>query len=94
MIFGVSCGIRISDHFGKAKYKYRFNLIKNYSGNRVVIDNNLIRFFYSYENIESLLSAIKSERNLKIKRYGIDKYRTLIKKESNNELFNRFRRIA
>ena len=92
--FGVSCGIRISDHPGKAKYRYRFNLIKNYTGNRVIRDDNLIRFFYSYEDIENLLLAIKLEKRAKIERYGIIKYKTLIEKQSKKDLFNRFQRIA
>ena len=30
--FGVCCGIRISNHNGKKKYHYRFNVIKDYKG--------------------------------------------------------------
>ena len=28
--YGACCGIRISDHKGKKRYRYRFNIIKNY----------------------------------------------------------------
>lgn len=92
--YGVSCGIRISDHHGKAKYKYRFNLIKDYKGNRVIRDGNLIRFFYSFDDIESLLLAIKQEKKSKIERYGMLKYKRLLAKHSNDILFERFKEIA
>ena len=36
--YGVCCGIRISDHNGKKKYRYKFNLIKEYKGPKQVID--------------------------------------------------------
>lgn len=91
--YGVSCGIRIADHRGKAKYRYRFNLLKDYKGNRVIRDGNLIRFFYSFEDIESMLLAIKQERHNKIEKYGITKYKAIVEKESQNELFNRFIKI-
>lgn len=91
--YGVSCGIRIADHKGKVKYRYRFNLIKDYKGNRVIQDGNLIRFFYAFEDIESLLLAIKQERKAKIEKYGIIKYKKLVQQESGNELFNRFTKI-
>ena len=35
--YGVSCGIRIADHPGKKKYSYRFNVIKDYIGDKVII---------------------------------------------------------
>ena len=35
--YGACCGIRISDHRGKKKYKYKFNLIKQYEGSKTVL---------------------------------------------------------
>lgn len=87
-------GIRIADHKGKAKYHYRFNLIKGYTGNRVVRDSNLISLYYSFCDIDSLLLAIKYEKKSKLEKYGTTKYKQLIEKESNNELFERFKKIA
>lgn len=92
--YGVSCGIRIADHIGKKKYRYRFNLIKDYKGSKVVSDNSLIRYFYTFEEIEKLLIDIKQEKKSKIERYGIKKYKQLLERESQNELFNRFKKIA
>ncbi len=92
--YGISCGIRISDHNGKTKYRYRFNLIKDYKGNKVVRDNGLIRFYYSFNEINKLIKDVQEERKTKIQKYGIIKYKQLLERESKNELFNRFKKIA
>ena len=34
--YGVACGIRIADHPGKKKYSYRFNIIKDFNGDKVI----------------------------------------------------------
>ena len=52
--YGVCCGIRISDHNGKKKYKYKFNLIKQYNGPKKIIDRGYTRLFYNYNNTEEL----------------------------------------
>lgn len=79
---------------GKAKYRYRFNLIKDFKGNKVVRDGNLIRFFYNFNEIDKLLMDIKAERKSKLERYGNIKYKQLQEKEAKNDLFNRFEKIA
>ena len=33
--YGICCGIRISNHSGKKKYHYRFNIVKGYNGDKV-----------------------------------------------------------
>lgn len=54
--YGACCGIRISDHRGKKKYKYKFNLIKQYKGPKTVLDKGFIRLFYNYNNTEELIA--------------------------------------
>ena len=34
--YGIACGIRIADHSGKKKYSYRFNIIKDFKGDKVI----------------------------------------------------------
>ncbi|MGN1303197.1 MAG: hypothetical protein ACI4VO_06200 [Clostridia bacterium] len=41
-----------------------------------------------------MLIDIKAERKSKLERYGIIKYKQLVEKESKNDLFNRFKKIA
>ena len=59
--YGACCGIRISDHRGKKKYKYKFNLIKQYEGSKTVLDKGFIRLFYNYNNTEELITDSKKE---------------------------------
>jgi hypothetical protein len=45
--YGVCCGIRISDHKGKKKYHYRFNVIKNFNGDKIVyFERSCLLFLY------------------------------------------------
>lgn len=93
--FGVCCGIRIADHNGKKKYHYRFNVIKDYKGDKITYFRNLISYFYTFDEIPQLLQKIKEEKQTKIRKYGIDKYYSLMEMEkSKNELFKRFRQVS
>lgn len=93
--FGVCCGIRISNHNGKKKYHYRFNVIKDYKGDKIIYFENLISYFYNFEELPQLIQKVVEEKEIKIKRYGLTKYKTIMNKEAtNNELFNRFKEIA
>ena len=92
--FGVCCCIRIADHNGKKKYHYRFNVIKDYSGDKIIYFKNLISFFYTFEELPQLLEEIQKERQLKQQRYGISNYKSYMEKEKiNNPLFRRFKQI-
>ena len=45
--YGVCCGIRIADHKGKKKYHYRFNVIKNFNGDKTVFfERSCLLFLY------------------------------------------------
>ncbi len=92
--YGVACGIRIADHPGKKKYSYRFNLIKNYNGNKVIFKNGLICYFYDFTELEDLLITIQKEKQKKISKYGLENYREYMEKaKKENELFKRFQKI-
>lgn len=93
--YGLTCGIRIADHPGKKKYAYRFNIIKDYIGNKVIKRNDLICRFYDFNELESVLEAVKNEKQYKINKYGIENYQIYMKKAKNeNELFKRFYRVS
>ena len=93
--FGVCCGIRIADHNGKKKYHYRFNVIKDYKGDKITYFRNLISYFYTFDEISQLLQKIQEEKKAKIQKYGIDKYYSLMEIEkSKNELFKRFNKVG
>ena len=92
--YGVCCGIRISDHNGKKKYKYKFNLLKYYNGPKRVNDNGFIRLYFSYENINEIVEAVLKEKNEKLKKYGQNNYQEYMEINSKDELYKSFEKVA
>ena len=91
--YGLSCGIRIADHPGKKKYSYRFNLIKDYSGNKVIIKDGLICRFYDFTELEKVIQAVQQEKRDKIKKYGLQNYQKYMERQSKTDLYKRFRKM-
>lgn len=91
--YGLSCGIRIANHPGKKKYHYRFNVIKDYTGDKVIKHDNLISYFFSYNELEKVLELAQKEKQSKIEKYGIQKYLKLMDEQSHSELYTRFKRV-
>lgn len=91
--YGLSCGIRIADHDGKKKYHYRFNVLKDYKGDKVVNRDNLVSYFFNYDELDELLALVEKERQEKIRKYGLGNYKRYMQKESQDELYTRFKRI-
>ena len=92
--YGACCGIRISDHRGKKKYKYKFNLIKQYEGSKTVLDKGFIRLFYNYNNTEELITDIQNEKKIKINKYGLENYKKYMKLNSQDNLYKSFKKVA
>lgn len=88
--YGLSCGIRIADHKGKKKYHYRFNVLKDYVGNEVISKDNLVSYFFNYTELDKVLDAVKKEKQNKIEKYGIDKYKSYMKTWAQTDLYTRF----
>lgn len=92
--YGICCGIRISNHSGKKKYHYRFNIVKGYNGDKVTYSKNLISYFYTFEQISQLIKDVQHERDKKIQRYGLNNYKKYMEIEKeNNPLFQRFKQV-
>jgi len=92
--YGVCCGIRISDHNGKKKYKYKFNLIKQYKGPKEKIDKGYLRLYYDYNNTEELIEDVQKERKAKIYKYGLSNYKKYMKLNSQDDLYKSFKNVA
>ena len=92
--YGVCCGIRISDHNGKKKYRYKFNLIKQYRGPKEKIDKGYIRLFYDYDNTEELIKDVQNEKKAKIKKYGLHNYQEYMKINAQDSLYKSFKNVA
>lgn len=70
--FGVSNSIRISDHLGKEKLQYRYNII--IGGKDNIVEEKYIRYFFNENSIEMLANQILLDRMEKIKKYGRHNY--------------------
>lgn len=92
--YGIACGIRIADHPGKKKYSYRFNIIKDFKGDKVILKDGLICNFYDFTELEKVLKDVQEEKKKKLYRYGINNYNSYVEREKNkNELFKRFKKV-
>lgn len=92
--YGVCCGIRISDHNGKKKYKYKFNIIKQYKGPKEKIDKGYTRLYYDYNNTDELIKDVQNERKIKLDKYGLNNYKEYMKINSKASLYNSFKSVA
>ena len=93
--YGVACGIRIADHPGKKKYSYRFNIIKVFNGDKVILKDGLISRFYDFTELEKVLKDVQEEKQKKLCKYGINNYNLYMEREKNkNELFKRFKKVS
>ena len=92
--YGVCCGIRISDHNGKKKYMYKFNLIKQYRGPKEKIDKGYIRLFYDYDNTEELIKDVQNEKKAKINKYGLHNYQEYMKINAQDSLYKSFKNVS
>lgn len=72
---GVSSSIRVSDHKGKDKYPYRFNLMIGL--NESYIDDG--RYYYSIEDYEKMIKDIIKYRDDQLEKYGFSYYEYMLK---------------
>ena len=81
--YGISNSIRISDHKGKDKYPYKFNLM-------VDIDKSYEqdgRHYYSPQDYDKMISDIKKFKDEQLKKYGFKYYEYMLnnKKDAKNK---------
>lgn len=91
--YGISCGIRIADHEGRKKYHYRFNVLKDYKGDGIIYRDNLISYFFNYNELDKVINVLIQEREKKLKKYGIDNYKLYMEEESKTDLYTRFSKV-
>lgn len=93
MDYGLSCGIRIADHPGKKKYSYRFNVIKDYNGDKVILKDGLICNFFNFNELDEVIKAVQNEKQDKISKYGLKNYQMYMEREAKSDLYKRFKII-
>ena len=70
-------------------------MIKDYKGDKIIHFENLISYFYTFEELPQLLEKVQEEKLYKIQRYGISNYNLYMETEKNeNALFTRFKEVA
>jgi len=91
--YGVCCGIRIADHPGKKKYHYRFNVMKDYRGERAILYDGLPSYFFDFSELEIVIKAVQEERQKKINEYGMNNYKSFIDINSKDQFYKRFTKM-
>lgn len=88
--YGICCGICIADHYGRKRSHYRFNIVKDYKGNRAIKRDGLICRFYDFSELEDVIDSVQIERQKK----SINmEYKTIKCIWRKSDLYNRFRLI-
>ena len=72
--YGMGHTIRISDHKGKSRLKYRYNMLME--GNKPMKCNTKtgLRYFVPFKDVEYMIEVIKKEKKGLIKMIGAKKY--------------------
>lgn len=89
--YGVANGIRIADHKGKKKYKYRYNVMNDLEADYMEKDGGYERFYYRPKHIGKMINKIVTDKEEKMKKYGIGNYLKYMKKESHSKVNQRFK---
>lgn len=83
--YGVCNSLRISDHKGLKQYRYRYNLLSDRKGYRKHSNSGVVRLYYGFDTVHTMLQDIKDDRAVKVLMYGRENYMHYME---NNELAN------
>lgn len=76
--YGVCNSIRISDHSGKQHLSYRYNIGTDLTRDTRV-NNGYTQHYYPMSEVDIMLDKIIEDRQSKITKYGIEKYKEYMK---------------
>lgn len=74
--FGVANSIRVSNHRGKEKYHYRFNLMLNIDKSYVSSDGK--SNFYCVNDFDKMVNDIVNFKNDQLEKYGFKYYEYML----------------
>lgn len=77
--YGVCNSLRISDHPGKEKLCYRYNLIIGHE--KTIEEEKYMRYYFNEHTVTDLVNMILFDRMAKIQKYGIKNYRSYMDRE-------------
>ena len=81
--YGVANSIRISNHKGKEKLSYRYNIMVGEKKYREDLKGKYPRYYYPAEKVDELLCRIDKERKMKVMSMGQERYKALMKQYEN-----------
>lgn len=85
---GACPGIRISDHRNDYN-KYKFNVVRNYTGKRSEYINGQVKSFYNFKSIGRLIMDVESERSTRIIKFGYSSYRKIRDKKNIEDMLKK-----
>ncbi len=90
---GACSTIRISDH-KNYRTRSKFNVIKNYQGNSYEYNNNIVKKFYNFNMLNSLIADIETERSNRILKDGYTRYKAIRDKEDLSSYYIYNKKVA
>ena len=90
---GACNGIRISNHKNK-KSRFKYNVIRNYNGKKIELENGMTKNFYDFKNIGRLITDIELERSNRIINFGYQGYKRSRDKNYNYSIAYEFKKVA
>lgn len=72
--YGVANSIRVSDHNGIEKYKYKYNIRKDIEEKYEEVDDNYLRKYYPFKDIGDLILDVIVDREMKKVSIGKEQY--------------------
>lgn len=89
--YGMGGSIRVSDHKGKKRYKYKYNIMKNIENRYEEVENGVTRKYYPFKEVNIAIADILIESELYKITLGNDYYIWLeIKKKEAGKASNSF----
>lgn len=90
--YGVANSIRVSDHNGIEKYKYKYNIRKDIEEKYDEVDGGYYRKYYPFRDIGDLIMDVLIDREIKKTTIGKDEYYRQMKekKEYSEKATNSF----
>jgi hypothetical protein len=92
--YGVANGIRIADHRGKHKYRYRYNVMIDLEKNHLDTDRGFKRYYFKPSDINKLILQIIMDKQSKLCSYGLKNYQKYMQEEKVNEVNKRFKEVG
>jgi len=91
--YGVANGIRIADHKGKKKYKYRYNVMKDIEADYKEKDCGYERLYYRPVHIKKMVKKIVEDKKTKKQKYGEANYQKYMDIEKYSKVNQRFKEV-